>query len=309
MERVVSSAEPGDARPEVSVCVATYRRPASLARLLESLWRQKLPDGVGLEVIVVDNDPEGTAFHGAAGDAPERWLHEPRRNIAHARNRAVEAARGEWLAFVDDDEVVGEDWLLRYLARAASGGWDGLFGPVLPRLEVASSSWLDVDAFFGRPRQTSGTAVGRDRVRTGNAFVRRRLFEGRRFDPGYGLSGGSDSELFGRMLDAGARFGWCDEAPAEEWIAPAQHSLQWLTRRAFRGGFVHSRLEAARAGRVSSRERLLRALGLGLGLAAFLPVSLLAGRARAARVWLQLCVQAGHVWALTGRHFEEYRQR
>ena len=42
---------------DISICVATYRRRYGLARLLDSLARMKLPEGVRAEVIVVDNDP------------------------------------------------------------------------------------------------------------------------------------------------------------------------------------------------------------------------------------------------------------
>ena len=118
---------------DISVCVATYRRPAGLARLLESLQRQKLPDGVSVEIWVVDNDPDSPAI------APPGvgWLREPRRNIAHARNRALLEARGEWLAFIDDDETADEDWLSAYWTRAQQGepdggDADGFFGPVIP---------------------------------------------------------------------------------------------------------------------------------------------------------------------------------
>ena len=122
---------------DISICVATYRRRYGLARLLDSLARMKLPEGVRAEVIVVDNDPASdpreVASRDTAAPLPLRWLREPRRNIAYARNLAVANARGEWLAFVDDDEVVDEGWLAAYWARAEEGDCDGYFGPVLPR--------------------------------------------------------------------------------------------------------------------------------------------------------------------------------
>ena len=53
--------------PDVSVCVATYRRPESLARLLESLARLKLAEGPTLEILIVDNDPQRSAAATARG--------------------------------------------------------------------------------------------------------------------------------------------------------------------------------------------------------------------------------------------------
>jgi glycosyltransferase involved in cell wall biosynthesis len=284
--------------------VATYRRPVGLLRLIESLRRQKLPAGTKVEVIVVDNDPEGRALAHVDGGR-ERWCHEPRRDIAHARNRALEEARGTWIAFVDDDEVADEGWLAAYLALAESGGWDGLFGPVIPRLERVVTPWLELETFYARARHASGTPLGPTQLRTSNAFVRRTLFDGRRFDPAYGRSGGSDSELFGRMLAAGARFGFCDEARVTETLSPERHTLRWLTRRAFRGGVVSSRMVLDRDPR-ARRIGIPRALALLLGCAAALPLALGMGRVAAARVWLRGAVQAGHLWAFAGRSFQEY---
>src|SRR5882762_6893536 len=161
---------------DVSICIATYRRRFGLARLLESLSRLKLPDGLRAEVIVVDNDPASdpalAPSANAAAPLPLRWLREPRRNISYARNLAVANARGSWLAFVDDDEVVDERWLAAYWARAAEGECDGYFGPVMPRLEARSTDWLDV-SFFERARFARGTRLTNLGAHTCNAFVRR----------------------------------------------------------------------------------------------------------------------------------------
>ena len=59
--------------PDVSICIATYRRPAGLARLLASLAAMKRPSGCSVETIVVDNDARGSAadvarLHADSGD-------------------------------------------------------------------------------------------------------------------------------------------------------------------------------------------------------------------------------------------------
>jgi succinoglycan biosynthesis protein ExoM len=295
-------------RPDVSICIAATR-PAGLARLLESLARQKLPKGPSFEVVLVDDAPcEASRAAAAAWCGPGglRRFEAGERNIAAARNRAVDEAAGRWLAFVDDDETAEEDWLAAHFDRVRRGESDGFFGPVLPRLESAATPWLGVEAFYARPRHATGTLLGPAELRTGNALARASLFQGRRFDPALGRSGGSDSELFGRMLRAGARFEWCDEARVVEWIPPDRHRPRWLARRAFRGGFVSTRLALARGGAGSGRPALARALAAHALLGAALPFAALRGRPAAFRVWLRLCTQAGHVWAHLGRDFEEY---
>ena len=101
--------------PDVSVCIATFRRPSGLARLLDSLAKLKLPEGVTVEIVVVDNDPAASAAPILAGwrATPHvlRAFGEPRANVSHARNRGVAESRGRWLAFIDDDEVADENWI------------------------------------------------------------------------------------------------------------------------------------------------------------------------------------------------------
>jgi succinoglycan biosynthesis protein ExoM len=297
--------------PDISICIATFRRPRGLVRLLDSLSRQKLPDGLDVEIIVVDNDAAGAARPRATAvcDAARRvrWFVEPRQNIALARNRAVSEARGRWIAFIDDDEIADEGWLAAYWTLVEDGVGDGFFGPVKARLDEVVTPWLDVETFYSRPRHASGTPIDASEASTSNALVRRTLFAERSFDPAWGRTGGSDVELFDRMLAAGARFLWCDDALVWETIPPRRHRLGWLSQRAFRGGVGSTRLQRQqrRSGAVSrGLPRALLALAV---LAPALPVSLLGGRAAAARIWLRICTQIGHLWAFAGLRYEEYR--
>jgi succinoglycan biosynthesis protein ExoM len=292
---------------DVSICVATCRRPEGLARLLDSLLRLENP-GMRWEVVVVDNDPEGSAAPVLARYAerlPLRALAEPRRNISLARNRALDAAEGAWIAFVDDDEAVQLGWLEALWSQARMQTADGFFGPVLPVLERNVTPWL-APRFYGRARHATGTPIGVRDASTSNALVRAALFEDRRFDPSLGLRGGEDTDLFGRMLRAGARFAWCDEAIVHDYIPPARHRLRWLSQRAFRGGFTHTLLEVRRHGRIVGLRVAPRALAALLLFSLALPLAALAGRASAARVWLRGCTQAGHLWALVGGNYAEY---
>ena len=294
---------------DISICIATYRRPRGLARLLDSLVRLKLPPDLRVETIVVDNDSSGSAASvvGSRSQALRQlcYLIEPRRNIAHARNRALSEARGEWVMFIDDDEVADEDWITAYLDLIERDPCDGAVGPVLPRLEQVATPWLDVATFYTRHRHATGASMRACDLYTSNALVRRRLFEGRNFDPAYGRSGGSDSELFGRMLRSGARFLWCDEARVVEFVPPERHRLGWLAQRAFRGGCVHTRIAQAT---VSERVGFgaIRAAILLCAFALLAPVAALGGRRRLAIVYLRMCTQAGHLWSWLGRSYEEY---
>jgi succinoglycan biosynthesis protein ExoM len=294
---------------DVSICIATFQRPDGLARLLDSLDRLKIPSGIEVEILVVDNDASGSASAVVASRSTAapvlRYFLEPEPNIACARNRAIEAAQGRWLMFIDDDEVADENWLIAYLAMFDSHECDGAFGPVTPRLEEVGTSWLDLPTFYARRRHATGTILGEREPRTGNAMVRRSLFDNRRFDPAFGRTGGSDLELFGAMCRSGARFLWCDEAQVSEFLPPKRHQVSWLARRAFRGGFVYTRLER-KDSRADFAARTARASLLLFALALIAPLAVLMGRRTLVRLWLRACVQAGHLWSLFGQSYEEY---
>jgi succinoglycan biosynthesis protein ExoM len=294
---------------DVSICIATYRRPEGLSRLLDSLDRLKIPVGIQVEVIVVDNDREESAASvvqsrsGSLG--PIFYCVEPRQNIALARNRALSEASGEWVLFIDDDEVADENWISEYLKLVEREPCDGAFDPVLIRLEEVVTPWLDVETFYTRRRHSTGELLGAGDLYTSNALVRRRLFDERSFDPAYGLTGGEDSELFGRMLRSGAQFLWCDEALVVEFIPPERHRFGWLAQRAFRGGLVYTRL-ARSVARGGSFGRVIRVLAQLCGSALLVPLAAFGGRRATARATLGTCTQAGHLWALMGQSYEEY---
>jgi succinoglycan biosynthesis protein ExoM len=294
---------------DVSICIASYRRPHGLARLLDSIARLKLPDGLRAEVIAVDNDPASDPSSApdsrACAPLPLHWLREPRTNIAYARNLAVGRARGEWLAFVDDDEVVDEGWLAAYWQHACEGDADGYFGPVLPRIEAWLTPWLDV-SFFERERFATGTRITDRGARAGNAFVRRSLFREARFDPSFGRSGGEDTALFRRLAARGKNFEWVDEALVHEYVPAQRHRPGWLARRSFRGGCVHAQIERE-LGRVPSRSAAVTQATAAAGALALASAALLlGGRARALRVALRASVQAGKAWGHLGGGFQEY---
>jgi glycosyltransferase involved in cell wall biosynthesis len=101
----------------VSVVVPTYRRPASLRRCLEGLFRVDYPPD-RLEIVVVD-DGGGIAPGLRAGLPPEpvlRFATQENRGPASARNRGARLAEGQVVAFTDDDCRPQPAWLAALVA-------------------------------------------------------------------------------------------------------------------------------------------------------------------------------------------------
>jgi len=110
--------------PPVSVLVAAYDVEPYLERCLDSLVGQTLSD---IEVVVVDDASTDRTAEIAARfaerDARVRLIrHEENRGAGGARNTALDAATGEWIAFVDGDDWMVDHALERIHARCVSAG-------------------------------------------------------------------------------------------------------------------------------------------------------------------------------------------
>jgi glycosyltransferase involved in cell wall biosynthesis len=107
--------------PKVSVVIPTYNRAATVPRAIESVLAQTVSD---LEVIVVDDgssDNTGKVLGEMFGDRI-RYYAQANQGASVARNRGIEEARGEWIAFLDSDDLWEKDkleWQLKALQRFA----------------------------------------------------------------------------------------------------------------------------------------------------------------------------------------------
>jgi succinoglycan biosynthesis protein ExoM len=235
------------AMSHISVCICTYKRPVLLAQLLKELSCQKTDGLFSYSIVVVDNDSEQSAKSAVmsfAANSPieTTYLVEQISNIALARNKAVNNAKGDYLAFIDDDELPANDWLLIMLNTIKAAGADGVLAPVLPSYEVEPPRWVVQAGFYDRPRHQTGFVLGWQEARTGNVLLRRAILDGtgEPFRAEFG-TGGEDVDFFRRMMTKGYTFIWCDEAPVYEVIPPHRWERRFLIKRALLRGEISSR--------------------------------------------------------------------
>ncbi|MGE5272129.1 MAG: glycosyltransferase family 2 protein [Thiohalocapsa sp.] len=227
---------------EISIVIPSYRRPDMLERAVDSCLAQQGVD-VPFEIVVVDNDPAGSARPvierlAARSAVPVRYLAEPRPGISHARNTGIANAAGRHLAFMDDDEEADPGWLAALIGTMRRYGGDVVKGPVLPRLEDCNPYARKI--YTRDARVPTGTVLA-DATGTGNAlFDRERCFAGNPtpFDPFLGLAGGGDTLFFRQLLRAGRKIVWCAEAVVRETVPPDRVLPRYVLRRRFRHGQV-----------------------------------------------------------------------
>lgn len=228
---------------DVVVAVPTYRRPALLARLLESLVPEL--EGRGVPVVVADNDAGAEAPQVVARSGLDAiCIPVTRPGIAENRNALVREAtriRPGWrhLVMLDDDGYVTPGWFEALLGAAQEYGADVTGGPVLGELPPGASRLARNSIYAGRTRHPSGPVTGLGGAQ--NIVVSRRIVEAVGdpwFPPHLGRIGGEDHYFFEDVRAHGGTFAWCDEAPVVEPTPASRLSARALLTRAYRSNLI-----------------------------------------------------------------------
>ncbi len=228
--------------PHISLCIATYQRPAMLGRLLDGLVKQKTEGLFTYSIVIADNDAQESARELVTGlsagfAVPLKYCVEPRRSIAYVRNKTIAESAGELIAFIDDDEFPTDEWLLNLFRAITSHECSGVLAPVRPFYPEGTPGWVRKSNLFERPEHETGFVMPWQECRTGNVLFRRAIIAGLDpvFSPEFG-TGGSDVDFFRRMMAKGHRFIWCNEAPVYEEVASSRWKRRTLVRRALLRG-------------------------------------------------------------------------
>ena len=206
----------------LDVILPTFNREALLGRALDSLRRARVPPGLDVRVLVVDNaSTDGTRalvrkeairFAGRL-----HYLFEPTSGKPHALNAGIAATEGDLIGLVDDDEEVDAGWFECIKRSFEASAIDFIGGRCLPLWEATRPDWLGQE-YLGvigwvdpgaHPRSMDASYPGI--LMGGNAVIRRSAIE--RAGPystalnrsRSSLLGCEDEDMYHRLLAAGAR--------------------------------------------------------------------------------------------------------
>jgi glycosyltransferase involved in cell wall biosynthesis len=138
---------------QITVILCTYNRCQTLARALDSLAASILSETIKWEVLVVDNnssDQTKAVVEDFCRRYPGRfrYLFEPQQGKSYALNAGIREARGDILAFVDDDVTVEPMWLQNLTSALHDSQWAGSGGRTKPATWVRGfvpPRWLALD--------------------------------------------------------------------------------------------------------------------------------------------------------------------
>ncbi len=246
-------------KPILTIAVCTYNRAALLPRALDSISNQTA-NRRDLEILVVDNGSTDQTRELVAAvqseDSGVRYVVEPKAGIAHARNRAMREARGEYLAFLDDDAWADRGWIenLLHAIESVRPIPECVVGPVSLVWEGNRPDWFparfesllcsydmgDAPHFLG---------AGGYLLTTNSLFHRETLLRlgGMRTDLGHrrnALIGGEDNDIFNRFLASGYRVYYEPQARVFHPVPKERQTRRFLLRRLFWDGASQPLLEA-----------------------------------------------------------------
>lgn len=216
-----------------------------LRQLLSELDEQVTDGLFDHSVVIADNDKSESARETVESFSRESRIRveyyvEPEQNIALARNMTVRHAAGDFIAFIDDDEIPIKEWLLRMHAALSKYGADGVLGPVKPLFETAPPQWIIKAGLFDRPNSQcyqTGLVLDWRQTGTGNVLVKRGVLNevAGPFNREFG-SGGEDFDFFRRAMALSKVFVWCEEATVYEIVPIERTRLSFQLRRALLRG-------------------------------------------------------------------------
>ncbi|GAA1487156.1 glycosyltransferase family 2 protein [Brachybacterium fresconis] len=234
----------------ITVAIPSYRRPEQLAALLAAL-----PDRIAetqdavVDVLVIDNDPDGSARAAVDGTPLDlRYVREKSPGISAVRNRALDEGRhSDLLAFLDDDEIPLAGWLTSLIEVWREHRTSAVAGRVISVFYEDTDPWVIASGTFRRPQRPTGTFLLT--AAAGNLMLDMHQIQqlGVRFEESLGLSGGEDTLFTRQLVELGGTIVWCNESAAEDYVVSSRLTREWATQRAFSAGngLVHVNLRLA----------------------------------------------------------------
>lgn len=285
----------------ISVCICTYKRSQFLERLLRELGEQETNGSFTYSIVVVDNDrlesAKAVVAHFAQNsNVPIDYSVEPEQNIPLARNRAVGNAKGDYLAFIDDDEFPVKNWLLTLVKACDDYGVDGVLGPVKRHFDEPPPGWVLKGNFYARSTFPTGTILDWKNGRTGNVLLKKHIFGGSEPPFRAEFRASEDQDFFHRMVRKGYRFIWCDEAVAYEVVPPLRWKRTIMLRRALLRGAM-ARLQPT-FGVLDAAKSVVAVVAYTVAL----PFTALLGQHKFMDLLIRLCDHLGKLLAAIGIH-------
>jgi GT2 family glycosyltransferase len=222
----------------LSIVVATYRRPNQLKQLLDALQKQTA-SREDFEILIVDNefdsnhDVRSMCDSNQFRDLKISYIHQPKLGLSNARNRGVNEARAELVAFLDDDMLPPQNWVSKVLKIQGNSKADVFGGPCTPFYTSTPPKWFKDKYASQNLGDEAHWLVKNKALIGGNSIWRRDLllrFGG--FSENFGYVGnkkryGEDNDLCQRVQQVGIGLWYDPELNIPHHFEAERMSVRW----------------------------------------------------------------------------------
>jgi glycosyltransferase involved in cell wall biosynthesis len=242
----------------ISAIICTYNRSNYLEKAIESLIKQDI-DYQKYEIIVVDNNStDSTAevvrqYQQKCGNL--RYIFEQDQGLSIARNRGVSEARGEYVAYIDDDAVAEPKWLASFIE--AFGKDDKIVcvgGPVELDWHGEKPAWIPVryeslftyvnygakERYLTPDNYLVGANIGFKR----NWLAENGGFPEKLGRKGYRLMSGEEAFLYKEVFESGNKVLYHPGAMIRHNVTDERKTKRWFFRRLFWDGATQPMLDS-----------------------------------------------------------------
>ena len=234
----------------LTIAICTYNRAELLRDCLNSIANQPSVE-IAWSVLVVDNNSNDETKEVCKEFAEKlsnfRSVIELESGASNARNRAIAECKTEWIAFIDDDAMVAENWILIAEEEINLNRFDAFGGPYDAWHRYGPPPhWFDPKWECNFPNHITGEVLKEGVPTGGNSVVKMSWAKKIRFDSAVGprnlnklqsnVAYGEDTQFFVRIREAGGLLGWRNDLLIHHCVRPIKYQKLWRIRSYFQRG-------------------------------------------------------------------------
>ena len=231
----------------VSIIICTYNRAIFLDYLLRLLIPQIKVAEV-LEILVIDNNSKDNSqeifkFH-SESETKIKYFFEPQQGLSYARNRGIREAKGDWLAYIDDDAYPSENWVERIIFNIRLAKHDAFGGVYLPWYKDGKKDWF-LDSYASNKPTICHKAPVTLKSKTfsgGNCAYSKTLLQTvGGFPTNIGMNGnqvsyGEEDRVQLRARNLNFKLGFDSNLIIHHYVSPKKQTIDWLILQAVSKG-------------------------------------------------------------------------
>ena len=227
----------------IIICICTYKRNESLIRLLKSIEKCK-KENILIEKIIIDNYKDSTCLWALEKNNINNFFYtiEIKKGLSNARNRALTELKKynfDYCIFLDDDQVVSENWLLEMIKVLNFTNSDIVKGNVIYLSDIEKKEKnKKVELFYTINNIEDGKKI--EYCGLGNTIMRKKVIdENVFFDHRFNYIGGEDTDFFLKLSKLGYKITYSSRGIVYEEVEEDRLSLNYILKRSFIAGFSY----------------------------------------------------------------------